>query len=324
MAYLSHQASDGTVWDLAARQHGVVSMEQLIGFGLSRSAIRHRIARGRLHPVMRGVYAVGRPELTRRGQWMAAALCCGQGTRGPVAAALSHRSAAALWGFGTEVKAAMEVSIRSTSLLRRPGIRVHRRTGLKGGDVTACDGIPVTTPGRTLVDLGTQLGPAEIERAVIDADKLDLVSADALRASLERYRGQPGVARLRAVLDRRTFRLTDSELERRFLALVDSTGLPRPLTAQRVNGYRVDFYWPDLGLVVETDGLRYHRTPGQQGRDRLRDQAHSAAGLTQLRFTHEQIRHQPGHVRRVLKAVVDRLAHEPSRVGTAEAASRCR
>jgi very-short-patch-repair endonuclease len=75
-----------------------------------------------------------------------------------------------------------------------------------------------------------------------------------------------------------------------------------------VNGFRVDFYWPELGLVVETDGLRYHRTPAQQTRDRLRDQAHAAAGLTSLRFTHEQVAFERGHVRATLEAVVRRLS----------------
>jgi very-short-patch-repair endonuclease len=74
-----------------------------------------------------------------------------------------------------------------------------------------------------------------------------------------------------------------------------------------LNGFKVDFYWPDLGLVVETDGLRYHRTPAQQARDRLRDQAHTAAGLTPLRFTHSQVAYERAHVRRTLAAVGARL-----------------
>jgi hypothetical protein len=83
-------------------------------------------------------------------------------------------------------------------------------------------------------------------------------------------------------------------------------GLPEPLTRYRLNGFRVDFYWPELGLVVETDGLRYHRTPAEQARDRLRDQAHAAAGLTALRFTHAQIRWEAAQVERTLTAVADR------------------
>ena len=104
------------------------------------------------------------------------------------------------------------------------------------------------------------------------------------------------------------FRLTDSELERYFLPIVRRAGLPLPLTGQRVNGYDVDFFWPGLGLVVETDGRRYHRTPAQPAADRRRDQAHAAAGLTPLRFTHHQVRFEPGHVKRTLIAVVRRLS----------------
>jgi very-short-patch-repair endonuclease len=84
--------------------------------------------------------------------------------------------------------------------------------------------------------------------------------------------------------------------------------MPDPFTGAMVNGFEVDFHWPELGLVVETDGLRYHRTPAQQARDRLRDQAHTAAGLTTLRFTHAQVRFEARHVAQTLEAVVRRLA----------------
>ncbi len=79
------------------------------------------------------------------------------------------------------------------------------------------------------------------------------------------------------------------------------------MTRQRVNGFRVDFYWPSLGLVVETDGLRYHRTPAQQARDLVRDQAHIAAGMTPLRFTHAQVRFESASVSETLVAVTSRL-----------------
>ncbi len=80
-----------------------------------------------------------------------------------------------------------------------------------------------------------------------------------------------------------------------------------PVTGKRLNGFKVNFYWPHIGLVVETDGLRYHRTPAQQARDKLRDQAHTAAGLTALRFTHEQVRFEARYVRETLRAVATRL-----------------
>jgi very-short-patch-repair endonuclease len=83
--------------------------------------------------------------------------------------------------------------------------------------------------------------------------------------------------------------------------------LPQPLTQRWVNGFRVDFYWPELELVVETDGLRYHRTPAEQAVDRVRDQTHSAAGLTPLRFTLAQVRYEPSYVQGVLEQVARRL-----------------
>lgn len=141
-----------------------------------------------------------------------------------------------------------------------------------------------------------------------EADKYNLTHPPELREALDARAGESGVARLRHILDRRTFRLTKEELERRFLPLARKADLPVPLTGQFVDGFEVDFYWPDLGLVVETDGLRYHRTPAEQARDRLRDQAHTAAGLTQLRFTHEQVRYEPEYVARILAQTASRLA----------------
>jgi very-short-patch-repair endonuclease len=101
--------------------------------------------------------------------------------------------------------------------------------------------------------------------------------------------GRRGAPHLRQVLHQDSYAVTDSTLERRFLALARRAGLPKPLTQVRLDGHRVDFYWPELGLVVETDGLRYHRTAAQQAKDRRRDQAHTAAGRTVLRFTHAQV-----------------------------------
>lgn len=299
MVWLSDQSAVRTVWGLAAQQHGVVAHRQLSEMGVSHRAIEHRLAKGRLHRVRRGVYAVGRPQLTHRGCWMAAILSCGPD------AVLSHGSAAALWGIGAE-RSRIEVSIGTLSRRRQPGVVAHRRN-LKDADRTTRDRIPATSLVRTLLDLGTLLDAAKLERAVNEADKLGLVDPESLRAALGRHRGERGVARLRELLDRRTFRLTDSELERRFLRVVDDAGLPAPLTRQHLNGFRVDFFWPDLGLVVETDGLRYHRTPAQQARDRVRDQAHLAAGLTPLRFTHAQVRFEARHVRDTLAAVARRL-----------------
>lgn len=231
---------------------------------------------------------------------MAAVLACGPG------AMLSHGSAAALWGIGGE-RRGIEVTARMASPRRRPGLRVYRRPTLADCNVDSRDEIPVTGIVQTLVDLAASLQPRALERAVNEADRLDHVAPPALRVALEVHRCEPGVKSLRELLDRPTFRLTRSELERLFLPIAAQAGLPTPLTKQRLNGFEVDFHWPDLGLVVETDGLRYHRTPAEQARDRRRDQAHTAAGLTQLRFTHDQVRHEPEQVRATLGATARRL-----------------
>jgi very-short-patch-repair endonuclease len=290
MACTTLQTLSRAVWALARRQHGVVARRQLIELGASRSWIEHRIARGRLHPIHRGVYAVGRPELTREGRWMAAVLACGPGAH------LSHQSAGAGWQMLPKrpkigaPTAPIHVCMDAALFRQPPAIRVHRTSTLVPDDLTTHRGIPVTSPSRTLIDLATMLPSHRLEAAVNEADKLDLVDPETLRLDLEHRKGQPGVPRLRALLDRHTFRLTDSELERRFLRIVRKTGLPLPETQIKSSGHRVDFYWPELGLIVETDGLRYHRTPAQQAKDNRRMQAHAAAGRTAIRISHYEIR----------------------------------
>jgi very-short-patch-repair endonuclease/predicted transcriptional regulator of viral defense system len=286
---------------LAAQQHGVLARAQLLALGLSADGIKHRVRTGLLHPVRRAVYAVGRPNLTRHGRWMAAVLACGPD------AVLSHESAAVLWGIRTREASTVEIAVPRRAARFAPGCTVHRRV-LAPSEITERHGIPVTIPTRSLLDLAGRLGPRALEAAVNQADKLDLVDPEALRWALDAMKGRPGVPALRTLLDRRTFTLTDSELERRFLQIARKAGLPKPRTQARVNGFLVDFYWPELKLVVETDGLRYHRTPAQQANDRRRDQAHTAAGLTPLRFTHAQVAYEPSSVQRTLSAVAQRRA----------------
>jgi predicted transcriptional regulator of viral defense system/very-short-patch-repair endonuclease len=293
-------------WELARLQHGVVTRTQLLALGLEPGAISHRLRSKRLHPVQRGVYAVGRPELSRRGGWAAAVASCGP------AAVLSHRSAAALHGIVEPAPVPIEVTVPPNTVRTRPGVRAYRRV-VSADEVVSVDRIPVTTAERTLLDLAPAIGGKRLEAAVNAADKLDLIDPESLRSTLDRYTGRRGVTVLRQLLDRRTFTLTDSELERRFLPLAREAGLGRPRTGEQLNGFKVDFFWPELGLVVETDGLRYHRTPAAQARDRLRDQAHAAAGLTALRFTHAQVRYEGRHVRETLTAVARRLRAAPVR-----------
>lgn len=289
----------------------MITRSQLLRLGFSAEAVKHKVKAGRLHPIWRGVYAVGRPRPGRYGLWMAAVLACGP------RAFLSHGSAAGLLEIVPGTPSPVDVSVPSRQGARTGrGIRVHRRRGLTDADVGQHLGIPVTSPALTLLDLAPSLSREQLERAIGEADKRDLMDPESLRRVLERFASRPGVAALRETLDRHTFTLTDSELERHFLPIARQAGLSVPLTQQHVNGFRVDFYWPELGLVVETDGLRYHRTPAQQAKDRLRDQIHAAAGLTPLRFTRAQVRFEPDRVRAVLEAVAARLYRAQGPVST--------
>ena len=157
----------------------------------------------------RGVYAVGRRELSRHGRWIAAVLAVGDD------AVLSHESAAALYGIAKVPTEPIHISTLSASRSRN-GIKVHRRKELSA--TTTHNRIPTTTPAQTLIDLSATWPTTRLEAAINEADQLDLIHPEQLREAAEKA-GRQG-ARLRRLLDRQTFRMTESELERRFLRLV--------------------------------------------------------------------------------------------------------
>lgn len=286
-----------SVWALARSQHGLVTREQLVDLGYSPDAIRHRLERGRLHPVRRRVYAVGNRRLDRWGQLLAAVLSCGHG------AMVSHWTALFAWGVDDRRPLKINVTITDDVRLRQPGVIVHRRPLFPDAERTEHHAIPITTALRALFDVAPGLENSRLERLLNESDRLDLVSSDELRLAIAGRVGQPGVAAIRNLVDRASYLRTDSELERRFLGIARRTSLPAPETQVQVGGFRVDFMWPGLELVVETDGLRYHRTELQQREDRKRDRALAARGLTVLRFTHYEVVHQPERVRDELEQV---------------------
>jgi very-short-patch-repair endonuclease len=247
--------------ELERRRLRVVSREQLLALGWTDRAIKHAVASGRLYPMWPGIYSVGTAQLSPLEIWGGAVLACGPG------AAASHGTSAAILGIWARPPRKIHVSVPARKHPRGKGIVVHRRAAM---EVAEHRGIPVTSPASTIVDIAPPLPPAELEQAINRADVLGLATVPRLRAALEKMSRRPG-------------------------------GLPLPLTRQWVNGFEVDFYWPELGLVVETDGGTYHRTPAQQTADRRRDQAHTASGLTNFRFTHGQIRYEPGHVEQILR-----------------------
>ena len=278
------------VWTLVRHQHGAIARRQLLAMGFTHDAIAHRVGTGRLHPVSRGVYAVGRPALSRDGELAAAVLAAGPG------AWVSHETGAEALRVRRRESGPIEVSVVAARRSRHPGLTVHRRARRDAHTVTTVRGIPVSTVPALMVDMAHRWSPTHLEAAINQADVLDLLDPEAVRRALDAFAGQPGVKPVRELLDGATFLLTESELERRFLRLVRGAGLADPITQPTLDGRRVDFAWPERGVIVEVDGLRYHRTPLQQRRDLERDQGHRARGMVPLRFTHWQVRHAPDEV----------------------------
>jgi hypothetical protein len=191
MGYPILQSSSQRLWAVARRQHGVIARHQLLALGFSAKWVKHRIVKGRLHPVWRGVYAIGRPQLTQHGRWMAAVLSCGR------EAVLCNESAGALWEILAARGDEIVVCVPYRTVRRRAGIVIRRRASTTTRDVTRHLGIPVTSPVCTLIDLGARLERRQLEAAINEADKRDLVDPETLRSALDGLSRRPGVRLLR-------------------------------------------------------------------------------------------------------------------------------
>jgi very-short-patch-repair endonuclease/predicted transcriptional regulator of viral defense system len=292
---------DRALSEVATRQHGVVGRWQLVDLGLSRHAIRHRVAAGRLHALRPGVYSVGHRAVAREGWWMAAVLAIGPD------AVLSHRSAAALWGLRATSQSRVEVTV-ARPLRTRSGIQLHRGK-VPTDEVTVRIGIPVTTVPRTLVDLAAVLRTADLRRAAEQAEALRLADPVPLKTVVQRHRGRHGAGRLRAIVDDGIeATITRSELERRFLSFIEEHGLPRPQVnvAMEVNGIRIeaDCVWRAQRTIVELDGHTFHSDRHAFERDRERDRLLQAAGWRVVRITWSQLHLQPAAVLRDLNELL--------------------
>ena len=264
---------------LGAAQHGVLSRAQLIREGVPERATDALVRAGRLVPVLRGVYQVG-PLPQSFGPEAAAVLAAGAGTR------LSHRSGARLHGLvghgyraedphpSRETKAAdpiVEVTVPRKRRRRIEGIRIHRVRDLRDDEVTVLDGLRVTTPARTLLDLAEDMSEREVEQAYATALRRRLVTAEMMHAMVARHpdhRGAPLWRRLLGNAEEPAF--TRSEAEEQLLDMARAGGLPRPETNVRLLGHEVDFLWRSARLVVEVDGYAYHGSRHSFALDRRR------------------------------------------------------
>jgi very-short-patch-repair endonuclease len=297
------RSEDAAIAALAAAQHGVVSRAQLVTLGLGHGAIDRRVARRRLHPVHRGVFAVGHTRLSRFGHWSAAVLALGPG------AVLSHRSAAALWGIRDTSRRDVDVTAARQRRPRR-GIEPHHIV-LPADEVTVERGIPVTTPARTVLDLAVVLAPHQLERALHEAEYRRLTSPLPLGALIARHPNRRGIANLARILDdlnERGAMVTRSVLEERFLPLLDAHQIPRPKTNEPIGPYTVDALWPDHRLVVELDSRQAHETTHAFENDRARDRHLQTHGYKVLRITWRELHEDRATIAAQLRALTDTVA----------------
>lgn len=234
--------------------------------------------------------------MARHAKEIAACLACGP------AAVVSHRSAAVLWQLlqAPAAPATVDVIIPA-GVRRRPGIRIHRRSTLRSDEVTRLEGIPITTPARTLYDLAGSVAPRDLERALAQALARGVTRPNQIRSLLRHHAGRSGEPELRALLEGGRPALTRSEAEDRFLSLIRKAQLGAPATNVEAAGHEVDFLWRTERLVVEIDGFAFHSSPGAFERDRRRDAMLAAAGLRVVRVTWRQLLEEP-------EAVLARLA----------------
>jgi hypothetical protein len=273
-------STDLLISRIAARQHGVISTDQLLRCGLSSAGIVRRVEAGRLFRIHRGVYAVGHPGLTDKGRWKAATLAIPN-------AVLSHRSAAELWELLRPQGGIPHLTVPyPASAVKRLNLRITRSRTLAAERTLSKHGIPVTSPARTLRDLARVATPAEVRRATRAAEKLGLpLDADHI----------PGK--------------TESDLEDHFLALCRKYGIPAPECQAQIGRHRVDFHWPDHDLVIETDGYLYHRGRRAMRDDNDRDIELELLGLRVVRVDDSRIDEDPAGLAR---DVLGLLGESPS------------
>lgn len=282
--------------DIAERQYGVVTAAQLRSIGMSDNAAQARARRGSLHRIHRGVYAVGHAALSAESRLLAAVLAIGGGpgdASGKVldcfSAAVSHRSAAFLWGLARDAGPVDVIVRRAGGRGRRAGIRVHRSVSLAPDDVILHGGIPVTRPARTVADL----------RLALSCRRAGALSARELRRAIR----QASVLGLPLGDDDGDDR-TRSDLEADFLKICKRHGLPQPEVNVRIGPFLVDFHWPERGVVVETDSYLYHRGKVAFQDDRVRDLDLRRRGLEVLHFSEQQVNEESETIAEVLVEIL--------------------
>lgn len=222
---------------------------------------------------------------------------------------------------------AWEVTVPGRGGRSRPGIIVHRSSTLRPCDVEKVDGIPCTTVARTIFDLSEILKPRPLERVLDEADGLEVLDMIAIDEQIAHNAARKkAVGRLTMVLanHRVGSTRTDGPIGEHFLAVIRRGGLPDPETQFWIDFgdgepmIRADFAYPDVKVILETDG-GWHRTRRRIDSDKRRDQRAARAGWLTLRFTWAQTHHEPWRIIETIAAVRQSRRRPPPGSGSAAA-----
>lgn len=277
---------DEAIAALASKQLGLITWEQALSAGATPSMIQHRLDTGRWRRMHRGVYRLAGLPGSMLQNLKAVTLACQW-------AVASHRAAGGLWQF-PDFRPQLEITVPRAHRFRHPEIIVHRTIDLPGADITRVQGIPVTSPARTLIDLGAVVSTDVVEEALDDALRRNLVTLRRLSWKLRdpATSKRPGSAAIRSILaDRNTDKApTGSVLETRILRMFRAKGLPEPTRQHQIwekGRLRavIDFAYPDHQVAIEVDGLRHHSGRIQWERDLARQNYLSSLGWRVFRVT---------------------------------------
>lgn len=288
--------------------------------GMSDDEIDYAALRGRLHRIFRGVYALGHRRIGERGRLMAAVLACGKG------ALISHRSAGALLELLDKGPVVIDVIAPRSRGRKIDGIRFHRVRPPRLEETGTVDGIPCTSPARTLVDLAGTVSTWTLGSAFERAAQQRILDLTAIEASIDpRRRGMKDLLELvekwrsAAPLTKTRGKLK-SPLEAKVLPLLTRRDIPPPLfnsSVQIANGrIEVDFLWPDHRFVVEADSRAFHATHIAFERDRWRDRELLRAAYSVLRVTHHEAENEAEAVADTITFRLASHATAPTRRGS--------
>lgn len=284
---------------MAARQHAVITTVQLRALGLGRGAIAHRVTRGLLVPLHRGVYLWGRADPSLHARAQAGLFACGPD------AVVSHHAAVAVHGIRPATAGAIDVTIPRRRA-RVAGLRTHDGA-LTAADRIRVEGIAVTSPARALLEVAPELTPRELANAVERATVEHLVTKRELLGAIERAPRRAGTTALRVLAEDEAF--TRSHAERKLVALLRAARLPEPVFNAMAGAWEVDALWTRERLVLEFDSYGFHATRAAFERDRRKTSELTRARYVVLTTTWTELTRQPyALIARTAEALTDARA----------------